>query len=101
MTERIHAVPPMISAEVFGAVAEISEKHPDARMVVMHDPVANATLMARTKSGYVEFWNLLSPMSENQTRVVLAQEVEGDGIAENEIVFLKMAEVAPEHLKLN
>ena len=101
MTEQIHARPPMLPPELFMAVANSAEANPHARMVVIHDPVANATLMARSKSGHVEFWNVISPMSEDATRVILAQEVEGDAITEDEIVFLKMAEVSPEHAQLN
>jgi len=101
MTQTTHAPTPHVAAEVFDAVAQVAEQHPAARMVVLHDPEINAALIARTKTGYVEFWNLIAPMSEEATRVILAEEVERGNATEDEIVFLKMAEVAPEHQRLN
>ena len=101
MTQTTHARPPILPAEIYQAVAASAEQHPGAKLIAIHDPVANATLAGKANGGAIETWTVVAPMSEDATRVFLADEIERGNATEDEIVFLKMAEVAPEHLRLN
>jgi len=96
-----HARPPILAPEIYQAVAVNAEKKPEAKLIAIHVPVANATVAGKAKDGAIELWTVIAPMSEDMTRVYLAGEVERGNATEDQIVFLKMAEVAPEHLKLN
>jgi hypothetical protein len=80
---------------------QAAEGNPAARLVVMFDAQAQLTLMAATKGGQVVNWTLLAPMTEEATRACLAGEVERGNASEDEIVYLLMAEIASEHLRLN
>ena len=96
-----HARPPRVADEVYGALMQAAEAHPAARMVVMHDPETNVTLIATVEAGQVVYWNLLAPMTDEATRACLAGEVERGHATQDEIVYLQMAEVAPENARLN
>ena len=76
MTETTHARPPHVAAEVFDVVAQVAEEHLAARMVIMHDPVANTTLIATVEGGHITYWNLLAPMSQEGTQFILDEELE-------------------------
>ena len=101
MTEITHARPAILPAEIYQTVAVNAEQHPNAKLIAIHDPVANATLAGKANGSAIESWTVVAPMSEDATRVYLAGEVERGNATEDQIVFLKMAEVAPENLKLN
>jgi len=61
MTQTTHARPPILPAEICQAVAASAERYPDAKMVVMHDPEASATLIApviRRAGGMMEMFNV-------------------------------------------
>lgn len=96
-----HARPPILSPEIYQAIAVNAEKNPAAKLIAIHVPVANATVAGKAKDGAIELWTVVAPMSEDATRVFLADEIERGNATEDEIVFLKMAEVATENLKLN
>ena len=101
MTQKTHSRPPILPPEIYQAVAVNAEKNPDKKLIVIHDPVANAALAGKANGGAIEMWTVVAPMSEDATRVFLADEIERGNVTEDQIVFLKMAEVAPEHLRLN
>ena len=76
MIQTNHAPTPRVAAVVFDAVAQMAEKHPAARMVIMHDPVANTTLIATVEGGHITYWNLLAPMSGEGTQFILEEQLE-------------------------
>ena len=101
MNETTHARPPILSPEIYQAVAVNAEKNPDAKLIAINDPVATATVAGKANGGAIEMWTVVAPMNEEMTRAYLQGEIERGNATEDQIVFLKMAEVAPEHLKLN
>ena len=90
-----HARPPILPPEIYQAVAASAERYPHAKMVVIHDPEAMANVTGISADGSIEAWHVLTPATEDGTRLLLKEEVERGNLVEDEIVFLLMAEVPP------
>ena len=100
MNEQLHARPPLLPPQIYMAVAQSAERHPTAKLVSVFDPEAGATVMGAVDDGSVTTWHVLTPSTEESTRIFLKAEVERGTYAEDEIVFLMM-EAMPGDAKLN
>ena len=88
----VHTRPPILSAEVYQAIAYYAEANPDALMVVMRDPIAEATVTGIAQDGAVVSWTVISPTTDEGTREFLADEMKRQELTEREIVYLAMVE---------
>ena len=91
--QTLHARPPVLPVEVFKAVARNAERHPEAKLIVIFDPEAAATVCGFAISGQVNFWSVRSPTTEDMARELLVGELERSKLTEDEIVFLNMREL--------
>ena len=89
----LHARPPILSAGVFQIVAQGAEANPQALMVVMRDPVAEATITGIAQDGAVHSWNVITPTTDEGTREFLAAEMKRQQLTEREIVYLRLDEL--------
>jgi len=88
--KKLHTRPPILGPGVFQTVAQGAEANPDALLVVMRDPIAEATITGITQDGSVVSWQVLAPTTDEGTREFLAAEMERQQLTEREIVYLAM-----------
>ena len=90
----IHAQPPRLPEEIFKVVARNAEKYPKAKLILMFDPEAKATVCGFAISGQINFWSVRSPTTEDQARELLIGELQRGKLTEDQIVFLNMREIS-------